>query len=169
MFNLSKSKHINFKDLHQAADNLIGRIPPIKKRRRLNLSYKILKYFSLTIVFLFLLSLILVSSQIFNLKQIYDQANFGKVNLEQAVIFARQDDFSQAASLAKNAENNFNFSINKLEEIKNNNFINYLPFVLNQLNDAESLLISFQFLHLLILLIYLKLPSVNSKSTIINS
>ena len=146
MFNLSKSKHINFKDLHQAADNLIGRIPPIKKRRRLNLSYKILKYFSLTIVFLFLLSLILVSSQIFNLKQIYDQANFGKVNLEQAVIFARQDDFSQAASLAKNAENNFNFSINKLEEIKNNNFINYLPFVLNQLNDAESLLISVQFL-----------------------
>lgn len=118
MFHFSKSKYINFKDLYQAVDDLIGQMPPIKKRRRLNLSYKILKYFCFTIVFLFLLLLILLASQIFSLKQIYDQANQGKVNLEQAVIFAKQNDFSQAASLARHAENNFNFSISKLEEIK---------------------------------------------------
>lgn len=146
MFHFSKSKHINLKDLRQTADNLIGQIPPVKKRRRLGLSYKILKYFCLAIVFLFFLSLVLLLSQILNLKQIYDQASLGKNNLEQAVAFARQDDFKQAVNLAKRAENNFNFSIDKLEEIKANSFINYLPPVLGQLNDAESLLISVQFL-----------------------
>jgi len=146
MFHFSKSKHINFKELHQAADDLIGKIPPVKKRRRLNFSYKILKYFCLIIVSLFLLLLILISSQTFNLKQIYDQANRGKVNLEQAVASAKQDDFSRAANLARLAESNFNFSIDKIEEIKNSNFISYMPLILNQLNDAEGLLISIQFL-----------------------
>ncbi|MFA6306836.1 MAG: DUF4012 domain-containing protein [Patescibacteria group bacterium] len=146
MFHFSKSKHINFKDLHEAADGLIGRLPPVKKRRRLNSAYKVLKYFCLTVVFLFLLLLIFLSSQIIDLKQIYDQANFGKANLEQAVIFAEQKDFNQAVKLAKQAENNFDFSINKLEEIKSNNFISRLPLAISQLNDAEGLLISVQFL-----------------------
>ncbi|MDP2736556.1 MAG: DUF4012 domain-containing protein [bacterium] len=143
---MSKSKHINFKDLHQAADNLTGLIPPVKKRRRLSFSYKILKYFCFITVILFLLLLFFLSSQIISLKQIYDQANQGKTNLEQAVAFARQDDFSQAAKLAKLAESNFNISINKIEEIKNSNLISYLPLAINQLNDAEGLLISVQFL-----------------------
>ncbi|MBU0722207.1 DUF4012 domain-containing protein [Patescibacteria group bacterium] len=146
MFHLSKSKYINFKNLLQTADDLIGRIPTVKKRRRLNLSYKILKYFYFTIVFLFLLLLILLWPQIFSLKQIYDQVNQGKVNIEQAVVFAKQNDFSQAANLAKIAESNFNISINKIEEIKNNNFLSHLPLVVSQLNNAESFLISAQFL-----------------------
>jgi len=146
MFHFSKSKHINFKNLHEAADGLIGLIPPVKKRRRLNFSYKILKYFCLTVGFLFLLLLILLSSQIVSLKQIYDQASQGKANLEQAVAFAEQDDFRRAASLARQAENNFNFSIDKIEEIKDSNFISYMPLVLNQINDVEGLLISVQFL-----------------------
>ncbi len=146
MFHFSKSKHINFKDLHQEADGLIGHIPPVKKRRRLNLSYKILKYFFLAIIYLFLLLFILLLTQVFNLKQVYDQAMHGKANLEQAVVFAKQDNFSQAAKLAKLAESNFNISINKIEEIKKHNFISSFPLFLNQINDAEGLLISVQFL-----------------------
>ena len=146
MFNKSKTNYINFKQLHEQVDNIVGRIPPIKKRRRLNFSYKILKYFSLTIAFLFLILLIFLSSQIFNLKQIYDQASLGKVNLEQAVAFAKQDDFSQAVKFAELAENNFSISISKIEKIKGGNFISRVPLVINQLNDVESLLISVQFL-----------------------
>lgn len=146
MFHFSKSKHINFKDLHEAADGLIGLISPVKKHRRLNSSYKILKYFFLTIVSLFLPLLVFLSSRVIDLKQIYDQANLGKANLEQAVAFAEREDLNRAADFAKQAENNFNFSINKLEEIKKNNLINCLPWALSQLNDAESLLISVQFL-----------------------
>ncbi|MEI6596711.1 MAG: DUF4012 domain-containing protein [bacterium] len=146
MFHFSKSKHINFKALQHRADDLIGRIPPIKKRRRLNLSYKILKYFAYIAAVLFLSLLVLLLSQIFSLNKIYDQANLGKINLEQAVIFAKRDDFNQAVKLAKLAESNFNISINKIEEIKNNNLISSLPLAISQLNEAEKLLISVQFL-----------------------
>ncbi|MFA5359440.1 MAG: DUF4012 domain-containing protein [Patescibacteria group bacterium] len=137
---------MNFKQLHEQADNIIGCIPLVKKRRRLNFAYKIFKYLCLTVVFLFLLFLILVASQITDLKQIYNQASLGKNNLEQAVIFAKQNDFEQAAELARLAEDNFNFSINKLNKIKSNVFINNMPFALSQLNDAESLLVAVQFL-----------------------
>jgi len=146
MFKKFKIKSTNFKQLHEQADNIIGRIPPVKKRRRLNFAYKILKYLCLIIVVLFLLLLILLSSQISNLKQIYDQALTGKNNLEQAVIFAKQNDFDQTAELAKLAEDNFNFSIDGLEKIKSNFFINNFPLALSQLNDVESLLISVEFL-----------------------
>jgi hypothetical protein len=146
MFKKFKIKNINFKQLHEQADNIIGHIPPIKKRRSLKLSYKILKYFCLTIIFLFLLFLILTISQIANLKQIYSNALEGKNNLEQAVIFAKQNDFEQAAKLSNIAESNFNLSIDKIEKIKSNFFVNNLPFALSQLNDTESLLVSVQFL-----------------------
>lgn len=146
MFNSSKSKHINFKDLEQAADNLIGRIPPVKQRRRLNLWYKTLKYFGGMVIFLFLLLLILLSSNILTLKQIYDQARLGENNLEQAVIFAKQNNFSQAAGLARLAENNFNSSVSGLEQLKDNFFINKLPLISGQLNNVFSLLISAKFL-----------------------
>lgn len=146
MFNSSKSKYINFKDLEQAANNLIGRIPPVKQRRRLNLWYKILKYFGGLAIFLFLLLLILLSSKIFTLKKIYDQARLAENNLEQAVIFAKQNNFSQAAGLARLAENNFNSSISGLEQLKDNFFINKLPLISGQLNNGFSLLISAKFL-----------------------
>lgn len=146
MFNSSKSKHINFKDLEQAADNLIGLIPPVKQRRRLNLWHKILKYSAILAVFLFLLLLILLSANIFTLKQIYDQARLGENNLEQAVIFAKQNNFSQAAGLARLAENNFNSSVGGLERLKDNFFISKLPLISGQLNNGFSLLISAKFL-----------------------
>ena len=146
MFNFSKSNKINFKELHQAADDLINKIPPIKKRRNLNFSYKILRWLGYLIVSLFFILLILLFSQILNLKQIYDQANQGKINLEQAIAFSKQDNFSRAVDLAKLAESNLNISISKIENIKNNNFISYIPLVVGQLNDAENLLISVQFL-----------------------
>lgn len=146
MFHFSKSKHIDFKNLQQTADDLISRIPPVKKRRCLNLSYKILKYFCLATAVLFFLLAILLSAQIVGLKQIYDQAKLGEINLEQAAAFAKQSNFKQAAGLAKAAENNFSFSVGKLEEIRRNNFLNYLPWARNELNDATSLLTSVQFL-----------------------
>lgn len=146
MFHFSKSKHINFAKLHQGFDSFTGRIPLVKKRRRLRLAYKILKYFCLSIIFLFLLLLISFSAQVLSLKQIYDQAISGKDNLEQAIAFSEKDNFRQAMALAGSAENNFNFSLVKLNQIKDNYFINHLPFILSQFNDTESLLIAARFL-----------------------
>ncbi|MBI2458948.1 MAG: DUF4012 domain-containing protein [Parcubacteria group bacterium] len=144
------SKHINFKAWYEQADNLIGRLPAVKRRRRLRLSYKILKYFGLAIVFLFLLLLILLSSKIFSLKQIYDQAALGKSNLEQALEFVQHDNFTLAATMARQAENNFTVSLDTIEQIKIefliSNLISNLPIISRQLNQAENLLTGALFL-----------------------
>ncbi len=137
---------INFKNLHDSADSLIGAIPAVKKRRRLNSWRKILKYFCLILFFLFSLSAILILPQIAGVKEIYNHAIRGKNDLEQAVIFAKNDDFAQAARLADSAENNFNFSINGIKSVKNNNLINRVPAFFNILNDCENILVSIQFL-----------------------
>ncbi len=146
MFYFSKTKYINFKKLHQAADNLVGRIPAVKKRRKLNLAYQSLKYFGQTLLVLFLLLFIIVFFQFFNLKKSYDQAISGKADLEQAIVFSKQGDFKEAMAKAASAENDFNLSLRRTGQIKNNFFINKLPYALSQLNDVESLLISLQFL-----------------------
>lgn len=146
MFQLSKSKHPNFVKLQQEIDSLAARIPQIKKRRRLRRAFKILKYFGLSMLFLFLATLILFSAQILNLKKIYDRAVLGKANLEQAVVFAEKDNFKAAAGLASAAENYFNSSLSDLAIFKNGYLISRLPAALSQLDDAESLLITAQFL-----------------------
>ena len=146
MFKKFKIKSLDFKQLHDQADNLINKIPPIKKQRQLNFAYKTLKYFFVVAAALFLFLLILTFSQFLNLQQIYSQSIEGKNNLEQAVIFAEQKDFNEAAELAELAESNFNISINKIEKIKNNFIIGHLPIVISQLNDVERLLVSVHFL-----------------------
>lgn len=137
---------MNFKELYERADSLIGRWSPVKRRRRLRLSYKILKYFFLAAAVLFSLWLILLLSPVFGLKQTYNQAGLGQANLEQAAAFAGRGNFREAASLARAAENNFSLAVKRLEEIKRNSFLNYLPLVSREFNGAAGLLVSAEFL-----------------------
>ena len=146
MFQLSKSKHINFVKLHREMDNLTGHFPFVKKRRRLKRIYKILKYFGLTVVALCLIILILFSAEIFSFRELYRQAMSGQKNLEQAVVLAKYDKLSEAMASASAAENNFDFSASRLGEIKANYFANKSAFILSQLNDLERLLIAARFL-----------------------
>ncbi|MDO8668383.1 MAG: DUF4012 domain-containing protein [bacterium] len=146
MFHLSKSKHINFVALQQMADKLANGFPLVSQRRRLSKIYKILKYFWLAIIALGLTALILFSAEILSLRELISQAAKGQANLEQAVILSQADKLSAAMSLAAAAQNNFDFSISQLGEIKDNHFVNKIDFILSQLNDIESLLITAQFL-----------------------
>jgi len=137
---------MDFKQLHEQADSIIGRMPPIRKRRSLRLAGRILKYLGLTIIILFLLLIILLSAQFLNFTRIYNQVASGKANLEQAIIAVRRDDLSQASSLAKQSQNNFDSAIDDLNRIKTSLFLSNWPLLADQLNQAQSLLVSAQFL-----------------------
>ncbi|MDP2708439.1 MAG: DUF4012 domain-containing protein [bacterium] len=146
MFHLSRQKHINFKTLHERADQLIARLPAVKKKRKLNAVLTALKYFFAAFSFLFLVFLILLSIRLLSLKAIYDQAALGKFNLEQSIIFAKQEDFSRAETLAKSSEANFDNALSGLEKLKANFLILGLPPLINSLTDAQRLAISGKFL-----------------------
>lgn len=125
---------------------MVGGFPLIKKRRRLRRNFKILKYFGLTIAFLFLVLLILFSAEILSFKQLYSQAVSGRHNLEQAIISAEQAEFSQAMVLAGAALADFNFSADELGRMKNSYLANRFPFLTGQLNGLESLLVANRFI-----------------------
>jgi len=97
-------------------------------------------------VILFSVWFILFSNQILNAVELYYQAALGKTNLEQAIALGRQNKLSQVMTAASAAENNFHLSIYRLQEIKDNYFINKSDLLLSQLNNIESLLITAQFL-----------------------
>ncbi|MDO8592324.1 MAG: DUF4012 domain-containing protein [bacterium] len=146
MFHLSRSKHINFSKLYRPADSLIGRIPLIKRRRRIRRVFKILKSGALAGGILLALLLALLSAQIFALKKIYDQAAAGKDNLEQAVNLSKKNDFAAAAIASRAAADDFSSSLAELNRFKKNYLINNFPWALSQLNEAESLLAGARFL-----------------------
>jgi len=146
MFNLSKSKHLNFVAAHRSAEKMVGGLFPLKKRRRFRRVYKILKYFGLILLILFLVLLIFFSTKILSLKELYSQAMSGQANLEQALISAGQAEFGQAMTKAAAAENNFNYSIDELNSAKAGYFAEKFPLILSQLNDLESLLTAGKFL-----------------------
>jgi len=146
MFHLSKSKHINFARLMETADSFLGLIPELKRQRRIKRIYRVLKLFCLSVVALFLILLILFSAEILSFTGLYGQAVSGKANLEQAIVFSKQNKFGEAIALARAAENNFNVSIDSLDQIKNNQFIGRFSFVASQFNGLESLLVSARFL-----------------------
>lgn len=146
MFKLSKSKSINFAKIYNEVETIIGRIPVVKKRRRLRLFYKILKYFNYSIILLFLIILILFISQFLTIKKIYDDALAGKRNLEEAANLAKDQSFQQALILAKTSNINFNDAIFESENFKQSIFLRYFPILKNQFNNIESLLITGEFL-----------------------
>jgi len=128
------------------ADKLIDNFPPLKRRRRLKLTYKILRYFGLVLAVLLLTILILFAVEVVSFKNIYSQAVSGQVNLERAVALSQNNRLAEAMVLAAAADNNFNASIDQLRETRAKYFINKLPLIANQFNNAESLLFTAQFL-----------------------
>jgi hypothetical protein len=146
MFYLSKSKHIDFRKLHNQADSLIGLIPAIKKRRRLNKIYKIIKFFVVCFLALLLIAFILLFTQALGFKQIYDQAVSGKADLEQAIILSQQNKFTEAVISAETAEKKFDAAIFKFNQIISGQIIKKLPLITSQFNDIQSLLVTSKFL-----------------------
>ncbi|MEK7203064.1 MAG: DUF4012 domain-containing protein [Patescibacteria group bacterium] len=107
---------------------------------------KIIKYLSLIILGIFVFFIIFLAINFFAIKQIYLETMFGKNNLEQAVAFTQMQNFSQAKVFAQNSGDNFLNAITGVEQLKDSLLIKYLPYLKNQINNAEYLLTSTEFL-----------------------
>jgi len=146
MFRFSKSHSINFAKLHNLAENLLNDIPFVKRRHRRRRLFKFFRYFSYAILTIFLLSVIFLSANLLTIKQIYNQATDGKVNLEQAINYAKQENFKLAQVFAVMAKDNFDFAITNLNQYEKNFLIDRSLFLQQQFNQVEYLLTSGKFL-----------------------
>ncbi len=79
-------------------------------------------------------------AQIFKAGRIYKEAMAGKNNLEQAALFAGEQDFKNSLVFANKARDNFDSAVRETEEIRSGVFVSRLPFIRSQFNDVEYLL-----------------------------
>ncbi|RLC39174.1 hypothetical protein DRH27_00335 [Candidatus Falkowbacteria bacterium] len=135
MFNLSKSKHVNFLKIYKKVKGVYKKIPVVKERKKRNFVFKLIKYFNFAVLFVFLAFLIFIGVNLVNLKLIYQNANTGKDNLEYAVALVNNKEFDRCLEFAKLAENNFKNASLNIEKIQNDFFIKKINFIEVQIND----------------------------------
>lgn len=140
MFKLSKSKHINFAKVFAKARNIYDEIPFVRRRRKRNRVFKFLKYFSISIIILFLLLVIFLSVHFLNCKLIYQNVISGKKEAEYVMTLIKEKDYRSALKYAKMAENNFSIAVSQLEEYQDNFFVHRIDFLAAQFNDFMYLL-----------------------------
>lgn len=142
MFKYSKSKHLNFLHLYEKAHNLFDEIPAVKRKKRLK---KIKNFFwGLGIILLvFVISFIFFfGKEIVLAEKIVSDTLKGKNNIEQAIDFVRGNDFEKAIIFSDKASIDFSRSIESAQKIKNGFFVGKFPFLYNQAEDLENLIIT---------------------------
>jgi len=140
MFKIFSQKKINF------VQDAVQKVFLIKKNKKESKIYKIIKYLCLAILAIFVFFIIFLAANFFAVKQIYQETILGKNNLEQAVAFTQMQNFSQAKIFAKSSSINFLTAITGAEQLKDSWLIKRLPYFKNQINNAEYLLTSVEFL-----------------------
>lgn len=140
MFKKRQKDSFNFLDSIDKVKNVYENLPPIKKRRRKNIIYKMLKFFVWAFVSFFVLFFIFLLLSSVNLFNVFKEARNGKNNVEQAVYFAKAKDFKTANDYSKLAT--YNFSQAKERLAVYNNFILDNVFYINEQKNNLFYLIS---------------------------
>ncbi len=136
MFKLSHSKNINFARIAAKSLDLFNSVPAVKRRKKIQRAFFVLKYFGYGIIGLGILLLVIFGTSLGNFFNVYRQALAGRDNLEQAVDLIQSGrDFSAAAEFSARAENNFQAVRTDLEEAGVGFFVSRLPFVQNEITD----------------------------------
>jgi len=146
MFKLSKSKNLNFAEIYHKAQSVYDEIPLVKKARRRRATFKLLKYFSIFILVVFVLLSILFGSQVFSLLTVYDKSISGKYYLEQAIEKTKTQEFEQAISFSNQSTEDFNQAIEAFNEFKNGFLSSNVPYFNSQFNNVSYLLNSAEIL-----------------------
>lgn len=139
MFKKSSKNLINLVELYEKGENLIDKIPVIKKQREKKRILKKLKYFAYFVFFAFLLGAFLLGACLFKFKNFYDLGIAGKNNLNIAAEQLAYQNFSQAAKFSKAAEANFNLLNLKINELRSDFFVLKISSFEKQINNFEYL------------------------------
>lgn len=140
MFHRSRSKNVDFAKLYEYVEHAYGEIPIVKKRRKNRLIFNILKYASFALIGLFVLVLLFLGINFFNLKMSYQEAINGKINIEYAIALLKEKKYVEAKDFSTLAKENFDRSLEGLGRIQNNFIIKNFSFASSQLDDLENLL-----------------------------
>ncbi len=140
MFGKNNSKNINFiKEVEEGAKKVYDNLPSTKKRRGREIFGKVLRILWIGIVGIILLSLVFLVINIVNIKNVYNEIRLGKENIEQAVYFAKVQDFPTAKTYADLSFDNFGKAREVLEKYEENFLISRLGYIKKQVSNLVNL------------------------------
>lgn len=146
MFKFGKKRAVNFAELHERTEKIISHFPVVKEKTKVRTAFRILKYILVIILIFFTTIFIYLGMNFFTLKNIYNKTMAGKSNLEKSVENAKKQNFRQAEFFSTNAKDDFDSSIKELEKMKSSVLAKYIPALETQINNAEYLLTTAEFL-----------------------
>jgi len=139
MFKRSKSKFIDFSKLADKAVDAYEGLPPVKKRRKMKIFIRTVKYASFVFALFLLLVLGVIGVNYVSLKMIYQEAISGKDNIEYSVLLITEQDYSGAREFATQANYNFADGLELLEEYRRGFFANNIQFIGRQVDNLVYL------------------------------
>lgn len=142
MLHFFKAKKINFIELYKKGQDFVLDFSPIRKRKKTEAFFKILRYFCLGAIILFFIMLVLAAVCIAGLQGSVTDALAGKKNLEQAAALIKSQNFNDASDYAEAAGNDFHSASLKMRRMESGFLIDKLPIIKSQFNEAEYLLAS---------------------------
>lgn len=122
MFRKKKNHHINLVDVLEKSEEILGSIPPIKKRREKKGKIRFWKNFFYFVLVLLLLAFFFFVILAFKFKNVYNDTYYGKRDIESAVQQIKYKNFDQAIKLANSAQNNFYLAYSEIDRIKSQSY-----------------------------------------------
>lgn len=131
---------MNFGESNNKIKDIYENIPLVKQAKRKSLFFRILRYFNIFVIAVFVLFLVSVFVNAARIKTIYDNSTAGKKNIEHTARLLRDKNYPAAADYAAAAENNFSISSGEMEKIGKDIIISHVPYLSAQIDDVHYLL-----------------------------
>lgn len=140
MFKKSKPSHPNLLKAKEYVQEVIEKIPPVKKRRERRRLKKIIKWASVFIIIFFIVFVLFLGVYFYKFKKVYDYSLTGKLNLEQAVQEIKNQNFLKAYEHSKSSEKYFVLASESLDTAKDGFMISNTGFFKYQLEDLKKII-----------------------------
>lgn len=142
MFSQKKHKKIDFLKAHERFEDLIENLHLHRKKKKSNVFLSFLKYLSIFVLVIVVLSGIIAGILFFKFKNVYDLAISARSSLNSSVNSARNKDFGSMGENSLAAENSFTALAAELSALRNNIIFKNLKIGEKELNDIEHIVAS---------------------------
>ncbi len=142
MFKLSKSHKLNFLSVYKKAKHIYDDASFVKKRRRQIMAFKILKYFSYTVLFFIVIFLVVLFLSFKDIHLFYNSALAGKGNIESSIELILSGEYKKGQNASLSAQENFNKAGQIAEKYNDNIFFKQISYFQLQINDLRYFMLS---------------------------
>jgi hypothetical protein len=136
MFKKKFRKKINFLEGHEKLENLLEHLP-LRKKKKKNYFLIFLRYFLYFLIFVIFSAILIGGVLIYKGKDFYDLAVSGKINLQNSLEAAQEQDFYSMSDSANEALEDFGYLLISLDSIRDSFLIDKTGLAKKELEEIN--------------------------------